>query len=379
MRQRANTWAAAFFLLLPVTGGVAAPADRAPTREDLARALIAVERAYRAAPPEGAALAAANREFDAATVAFFLGDGASALRRLDELARALGGAAPAPASASAGANIRWTPIRERLGRLLGETAVPPALAAAAASVEARIGLLVDDPSPSRSAEFLADRPALFREVVEEIAALRRGEDPWTRRPGRFWRVLPTDGGKVPFTLVAPPAVAEGEPRPLVVALHGAGGDECMFRYGYGAGLLAELAEERGFLLAAPLALRTGAESFDALVEMLAEEYPVDRDRVHLVGHSLGAGVASMISRARPDAVASAALFSPGGFAPAADGVPTLVLAGGLDRIARFAGDPEASGATVRFFPNEGHTLIVAAHLPEAVDWLLARPRRKGSR
>ena len=118
---------------------------------------------------------------------------------------------------------------------------------------------------------------------------------------------------------------------------------------------------------------------------LAAELPVDRTRVYLLGHSLGAAAAWNVARQRPDLVAAIACISGacGGVpAPAPPRVPPLLsVVGELDPIAQPArvealvAEARAAGRAVEFrlVPGYGHTLVVGAVLPDVIDWLLRQP------
>lgn len=59
------------------------------------------------------------------------------------------------------------------------------------------------------------------------------------------------------------------PRPLLVVLHGAGGDENMFPEAYGAGIIKRIAEKHGLLVASPrrtasAAIRSGSRNSSRL-------------------------------------------------------------------------------------------------------------------
>jgi polyhydroxybutyrate depolymerase len=188
-----------------------------------------------------------------------------------------------------------------------------------------------------------------------------------------------------------PAAAPGPAGwPLVIALHGAGGDENMFMDAYGGGLIKRLAGQHAFLVASPqTAAFSGpgaADAFDRLVEALALDYPLDRSRVFVVGHSAGGMAASGLLAARPDRIAAAACLN--GFSGIREGVttipPTFVSAGEFDplippaRIEPLAQRAKASGLPVEYHlvANYGHTLAVAKILPEAIAWMFAKaPRR----
>jgi predicted esterase len=184
------------------------------------------------------------------------------------------------------------------------------------------------------------------------------------------------GDPVPYHLVLPD---REDPMPLVIALHGAGGDERMFMAGYGAGRIVRLAQEQGFAVLSPLTtgIAGRAERLEELVRAVAERVAVDRQRIYLVGHSMGAGAAWQLARARPDLVAAVACIA-GMCGGGGDGPPLLVVAAEADPLAaparleatataaREAGQP----LEYRLAEGWGHTLVVGEVLPEVIAWLL---------
>ncbi len=160
-----------------------------------------------------------------------------------------------------------------------------------------------------------DLPAnrILNECERMMASLVSGQKGYVdRRPAEVWLSIVTAGGEVPVRM-AIPAPAENEvprkPLPLVLALHGAGGSENMFFDGYGDGKVVRMALERGWLIAAPRVGSGGRSSdLDELIEELDRIYPVDRERVMLVGHSMGAGQAiAFVAGAQKKPIAVAAL------------------------------------------------------------------------
>lgn len=262
---------------------------------------------------------------------------------------------------------------------------------------ARASLLTDTPGFERSTDFLLDLNALAERVGVEGPPTIHFDD--------FWGVffvggLPNEGGvAVPVRVAQPavlrPTVGSEERRPLLIVLHGAGGDENMFFEGYGAGMLAHLASTRYMVVAAPLnsPLAAGPEVFDALVDQLAQDYTFDRRRVYVLGHSMGTGAATAWSRLRSDKIAAAVniagIVSYGEGGPGAKPLPpTLVVIPELDglippaRMNAVADAAEKAGlpVTIRRVPDYGHALVVGRILPEAVDWLLQHrlPDRAGA-
>jgi len=116
--------------------------------------------------------------------------------------------------------------------------------------------------------------------------------------------LAWDGLSRSYYLLVPASYDSGQPAPLVLALHGGGGDaDRMCRLPAG---INELAEAEGFLVACPQGVeqhwndgrttdryRAHRESIDdvgfllALIDELAADYAVDSDRVYATGMSNG--------------------------------------------------------------------------------------------
>lgn len=262
----------------------------------------------------------------------------------------------------------------------------PELARAAAIARSRAALLTSDPSEAKSAEFLADPAALMAEVRREVDRIAEGQDPYRHRRGDWWLRVPVGGAAgdsegVPARVYAPPTMPPGAPAPLVIALHGAGGDENMFMDGYGAGLIKRLADARGFVVLSPRTerLMSGPSVLDALVRNASALYDIDPARVYLVGHSMGAMTAASLAASRAGTVAAAACIAGG---PTGTGrgarAPTAIYAAALDglipasRLERAARSAQKARQRVEFeiIEHWGHTLVVGHVLERAVDWLL---------
>lgn len=262
----------------------------------------------------------------------------------------------------------------------------PAMSQALAACKARIGLLQDKPSSVESAQFLANPVLLRDDIISEIGKLQRGVDPYTRRVGDLWRTVKAAGIEVPCRVYAPASAADSTtPHPLLIALHGAGGDESMFFEGYGAGCLKQLADRHGLIVVAPLTymvMGNGAV-FDGIVEAIGMNYSIDPKRIYVLGHSMGGGAAAGLAMQRPDTIAAVCCMAgTGRFNAGAKIPPVLLLAGELDplipasRIKDGADAAAKSGLPVEYreAKDYGHTLLVGAKLGEAVEWLVAHTR-----
>lgn len=269
-------------------------------------------------------------------------------------------------------------------RLAALATEQPELQAAIAACRSRNALLQDQPSTENSSQFLSDLAELAEAVEEEIRAIAGGADPYHRRPGDYWRTIDTGepDTSIPLRIYAPQQAVGEQPVPLVITLHGAGGDENMFFAGYGAGRIKDLADEHGFLVASPAtrSLAGKPERFDALVQELADDYAIDPQAIYVLGHSMGGFATITLASKRADRIAAACCLAGGGNPGNTTLAPTLIIAGKLDSvvpaIALQTGAKQAqqAGLPVEFRLQEhyGHTLLVGAVLPEAVNWLLGR-------
>ena len=196
------------------------------------------------------------------------------------------------------------------------------------------------------------------------------------RAGQFWLTLPVGKGAMPLRLLAPEAARRGQPLPLVVALHGAGGSENMFFDAYGRGAIVRQCEERGWLLAAPRgSLFNLTPPLTELVEAVGRLYPVDRQRVFVIGHSLGAIEAVRVARQTPRAFAGVAALA-GGVAvepaPGLEDLPFFVGTGQEDPILPTSGRALADSldragvktVVSRTYDTVEHLTVVEAALPD---------------
>jgi poly(3-hydroxybutyrate) depolymerase len=143
------------------------------------------------------------------------------------------------------------------------------------------------------------------------AAARAGKDVYAGATGdleRHYR-LEAAGEIVPYRLFVPRSYSPSAAFPLIVALHGLGQTEDSLFDAYGK-RLPQLAEERGYIVAAPLgyrvdgfygytavagsdeaARRRAALSEQDVLEVLKRvraDYRIDERRIYLMGHSMGA-------------------------------------------------------------------------------------------
>jgi predicted esterase len=224
-----------------------------------------------------------------------------------------------------------------------------------------------------------DYPAarLLAEAEGAVTAVSAGKRYYgSPRVGQFWLTVPLKKGAVPLRQLAPEAARRGKPLPLVIALHGAGGSENMFFDAYGRGAIVRLCEERGWLLAAPRgSLLSMTPPLAELIGAVGRLYPVDTERVFVVGHSLGAIQAVTVARQAPQAFAGVAALA-GGVpvdpGPALRDLPFFIGTGKEDPILRTSGRAlvdslERAGVKAvvsRTYEDAEHLTVVEAALPD---------------
>lgn len=205
-------------------------------------------------------------------------------------------------------------LRPRLARLQKTVESWPR-EPATTDVETVRGLLrlLDTLAQRRTLETNYPAARLLAELERAVAEIAAGRTFYgNKQAGQFWLTLAAGQATVPVRLMAPESVKQGKPLPLVLALHGAGGSENLFFDGYGRGAVVGLCQQRGWLLVAPRLTAVGRQpTFPEIIEAVASLYPVDRQRVFLVGHSLGAQLALVAAEQQPQAYAGLAALGGG--------------------------------------------------------------------
>jgi len=204
----------------------------------------------------------------------------------------------------------------------------------------------------------------------------------------------------------PTTYAATRSMPLIIALHGLGGTEDSFFDSYGK-KLPELAEQHGYILAAPLGYRVDgryglATSADPVVRRASELseadvmqvlanmrklYNVDPKRIYLMGHSMGAIGTWAIAPKYPDIWAALAPFSGQGSPTAAErikNIPQFVVHGDADPTVNVRGSRtmvaalKALNAEVTYIevPGGNHSNVVEPNFEAMLQFFDAH--KKGS-
>jgi predicted esterase len=268
-------------------------------------------------------------------------------------------------------------LRPRWGRLRATTTEKSLDATTLRSLATLLGWL------ARGVASETDYPAarLFGEAESLAKAVAAGTPYYCAdRPGQFWLTVPVGNEPVPARVFVPEQAKAGQPIPLVVALHGAGGSENLFFEAYGDGLVAKLAKDRGWMVVAPRAgwLFDAAPPVPAIVDELAKRYPIDPKRVFIIGHSMGAMQSIALAQQSPGKYAAIAALGGGGAVTRPEAFKTLPVFVGCGREDFLVGG--AKGLVAELQRNGGshvafkeyrdceHMLVVQEALPDVFEF-----------
>ena len=260
-----------------------------------------------------------------------------------------------------------------------------------ATLLSRIDLASQAPRSSEAGRSLLSLGQLQADITRELPEVAAGRDPYFARPGTWQFTLGQEAGDAPVWVHGPSrgpansAAGSATQRPgLLIALHGAGGDEAMFPLSYGGGAIRQLCEANNLVLFSPKTepLMTSAALLDALVARAAAHYNIDPTRIYIIGHSMGAMATASLATQRPLTIAAAACIAGGPLGQPPTGLarlPDLYIVGAeLDglvspkRLETVTNRWAEAGLPVKFklAPGLGHTLSVGHELPQAVAFLV---------
>jgi poly(3-hydroxybutyrate) depolymerase len=286
------------------------------------------------------------------------------------------------------------------------------LAADAANLRARLAKVGPKGAALSTVEYslalydLADRSEVsphrykfhdeFTAAAAMLDAVEAGRDPFAGRQGDIRKAYRSavDQTLQPYRLFVPSAYDGAKPAPLVLALHGMGGDENSIFDQYSNGAIKREADRLGFLVVCPkgrdsASMYRGSAQRDVL-DVLAEvrrDYKIDADRIYLMGHSMGAYGTWSVAMDHPDLFAALGPISGGGDTSGLAKIrhiPEYVVHGDSDHTVNVAESRrmveagKAAGIEVVYVevPGGSHTSIAAPQFGPMLDFF-ARQVKKG--
>ncbi|HEY1338463.1 MAG TPA: PHB depolymerase family esterase, partial [Bryobacteraceae bacterium] len=280
-------------------------------------------------------------------------------------------------------------LRERLAKIGNKGST-------AASAEYALTLydLADRGEVSPHRYHLADEIARAGALLDELEA---GRDPLAKMHGDARKAYRSavDHTLQPYRLFIPEAYNGTKTVPLVVALHGMGGDENSIFDQYANGVMKREAERLGFAVVCPkgrdsASMYRGTAEQDVL-DVLAEvrrDYRIDPARIYLMGHSMGAYGTWSVAMAHPEIFAALGPISGGGDTAGMvkiKDIPQYVVHGDDDRTVpvtqsrRMVEAGKAAGARIEYVEVKGgsHVSVAAPAFAPMLDFFAKQAKGGG--
>jgi predicted esterase len=270
-----------------------------------------------------------------------------------------------------------------------------ALLAALPSAEYRLSLFELANAGEISFERL-DFLAALKEATSMLDALDAGSDPFGARRGEFKKAYRSkvDNTLQPYQVFVPAAYDKAKAYPLVIALHGMGGDENSYFQAYAQGAFKVEAEKRGYVVACPKGRKSASmyigDAEKDVMDVIAEvrrDYNIDPDRIYLTGHSMGGFGTWSVAMSHPDVFAALAPVAGGSNNPAGMSkiahIPQIVVHGDSDptvsveRSRAMVAAGKKLGVELKYIevPGGDHGSVVAPNFPAVFDWFDTHKRK----
>lgn len=278
---------------------------------------------------------------------------------------------------------------------LGKRNSPLLAALAAAEYKAT---MIDLVNAGQMSVVRTDLKAAIAEANAMLDQIAKNENPLTAKRGDVhWAYhSAVDDSFQPYRFFVPANYDAKKKWPLVVALHGMGGDENSFFASYNNGEIKRIAEARGYLVVcpkgrAPASMYMGAAETDVIdvLKAMKRDYSIDDDRVYLMGHSMGGYGSWSVAVNHPDLFAAIGPIAGGGQPLVMMGlkkiahVPWIVIHGDKDPTVsveesrKMVKAGEALGIKIKYIevPGGNHTDIAVPGFKDIFDWFDAHKRQ----
>ena len=241
----------------------------------------------------------------------------------------------------------------------------------------------------------------FHEQFTNAAAIAdsvsQGRDPFAGKHGDFRKAYRSavDNTLQPYRIFIPASYDGSKPAPLLVALHGMGGDENSMFDGYKETLKRE-AERVGFIVACPKGRETasmyrGSAEQDVLdvIKEVEGNYRIDLKRVYLMGHSMGGYGTWSVAMDHPELFAALGPISGGGDINGMvkiKNIPEYVVHGDDDRTVnvnqsrRMVEAGKKAGANITYVevPGGSHVSVAEPSFAPMLDFFTKQQRADSS-
>jgi predicted esterase len=306
---------------------------------------------------------------------------------------------PAPVLIARGLNAQAEAIKKRA-----------ALVAARLKADKKDGLWLAIPAVEYAASMVemansgrlsVERADVKGSVVNASATLDRiekGEDPLRASRGDIqWAYRSAiDDTVQPYRFYIPTNYDAKKKWPMVVTLHGMGGDENSFFAGYDNGAIRRVAEKRGYIVVCPkgrgpysMYLAAAERDVIDVISGMKRDFSIDDDRVYLMGHSMGGYGSWSIAVNNPDVFAAIGPIAGGGTPfsrpklKAITHIPWVVVHGDNDPTVpveesrKMIKAGKELGVEIKYIevPGGNHGDVVVPAFKDIFDWFDAHKRR----
>ncbi|MCI0390491.1 MAG: prolyl oligopeptidase family serine peptidase [Acidobacteria bacterium] len=244
----------------------------------------------------------------------------------------------------------------------------------------------------------ADIKSVITKAAATLDQIAKGEHPLRAIRGDiYWAYRSAfDDTVQPYRFYIPKNYEAKKKWPMIVALHGMGGDENSFFTGYNNGAIRRIAEERGYIVVCPkgrgpvsMYLASAERDVIDVIKEMKRDYSIDEDRVFLMGHSMGGYGTWSIAVNNPDLFAALGPISGGGTPlsrprlKAITRVPWIVVHGDNDPTVpveesrKMVKAGKELGIEIKYIevPGGNHSNVVASSFKDIFDWFDAHKRQ----
>lgn len=242
-------------------------------------------------------------------------------------------------------------------------------------------------SKTRTAkDFAADLENIMAQTARSLALAADNRNPYEDRPGDLRRAFysTATGALEPYRIFLPEDYARLDSIPLILMLHGGGGDENYFP-DLDDGAVKRVLEDRPHIMLSPKSTSwyrgPGLSDLKQLVDSTLEAFPrIDSNRIYCTGVSAGGGGTFNMAMAYPDLFRGIACVSSGpritDEVERLGNLPILLLNGQMDVVIPVEQAREAAAELEKrnhphrlvVFPNHGHEYRGEEYLELTLDF-----------